>query len=234
MEPFLLAHLVTTGLGPLFDGIGHLAVTPEDLLPVVALALLAGLGGKPYARTVLFTVVGAWLVGGILGLALGWAAPLAATGLSFLVLGGLVAVDRPLNVTVGVVLALGLGLVHGQMNGAEMGTAGLGVVGLLWSGGVPVRPGLAGGQPRREPRAAVDPDRRPGGGFLDRRDRLAVDWVDVPRRGLRAGCWQNSRRGCRRDGRGHFPAVLPPSYCEHRGAVGYTASDRAKFLPVSC
>ncbi len=131
MRPPLFAHLVTTGLGPLFDGIGHVIVTPEDLLPVVALALLAGLGGRSYARSVLFTVAGAWLVGGLLGLILGWGAPLATTALSFLLLGGLVAADRPMNVTVGVALALGLGLVHGQMNGAEMGAAGLGVVGLL-------------------------------------------------------------------------------------------------------
>ena len=129
--PLVFAHLVTTGLGPLFDGIGHVVVTPEDLLPVVALALLAGLGGKPYARTVLFTVAGAWLAGGLLGLALGWGAPLAVTALSFLILGGLVAADRPMNIGIGVALAVGLGVVHGQMNGAEMATSGLGVTGLL-------------------------------------------------------------------------------------------------------
>ena len=129
------AHLVTTGLGPLFDGIGHVVVTPEDLLPVVALALLAGLGGKPYARKVLFAVVGAWLSGGVVGLMLGWAAPLAASTLSFLILGGLVAADRPMNAKVGVGLAIVLGVVHGQMNGAEMKMAGLGVVGLLGSVG---------------------------------------------------------------------------------------------------
>ncbi len=56
---------------------------------------------------------------------------MAATALSFLVLGGLVAADRPINVKVGVALAVALGLVHGQMNGAELGTGGLGVVGLL-------------------------------------------------------------------------------------------------------
>ena len=39
------AHLVTTGLGPLYDGISHLFLSFEDLLPVVALALLAGLNG---------------------------------------------------------------------------------------------------------------------------------------------------------------------------------------------
>ncbi len=129
--PPIFAHLVTTGLGPLFDGIGHVLVTPEDLVPVLALALLAGLGGKPYARTVLFTVTGAWVLGGLIGLTVGGGAPLAATALSFLVLGGLVAADRPINVKVGVALAVALGLVHGQMNGAELGTGGLGVVGLL-------------------------------------------------------------------------------------------------------
>lgn len=131
LPPPVYAHLVTTGLGPLFDGIGHVVVTPEDLLPVVALALLAGLGGKPYARTVLFTVVGAWLGGGLFGLMLGWSAPIAVTALSFLVLGGLVAADRPINVKAGVALAVALGLVHGQMNGAEMGAVGIGLVGLL-------------------------------------------------------------------------------------------------------
>jgi hydrogenase/urease accessory protein HupE len=131
MPPPVFAHLVTTGLGPLFDGIGHVMVTPEDLLPVVALALLAGLGGKPYARRVLFTVTGAWLGGGLLGLLFGWSAPLAVTALSFLILGGLVAADRPISATVGVALAAALGVVHGQMNGAEMGTVGIGVSGLL-------------------------------------------------------------------------------------------------------
>ena len=31
------AHLVTTGLGPVYDGIAHVLLTPEDLVPVVAL-----------------------------------------------------------------------------------------------------------------------------------------------------------------------------------------------------
>ncbi len=125
------AHLVTTGLGPLFDGIGHVVVTPEDLLPVIALALLAGLGGKAYGRKVLFILPAAWLVGGLLGIWLGWSAPLATTALSFLVIGGLVAAGRPVSEKTGIVLAVALGLLHGQMNGAEMQVAGIGLVGLL-------------------------------------------------------------------------------------------------------
>jgi len=125
------AHLVTTGLGPMFDGFGHVMVTPEDLLPVVALALLAGLGGKAYGRRVLFTLPVFWLVGGLVGMALGWALPFAAAALSFLVLGGLVAADRPFEARVGTGLAVALGLVHGQMTGVEMGEAGLGLTGLF-------------------------------------------------------------------------------------------------------
>ena len=32
------AHLVNTGLGPVYDGVSHFALTPEDLLPALALA----------------------------------------------------------------------------------------------------------------------------------------------------------------------------------------------------
>ncbi len=62
-------HLVTTGLGPFFDGVGHLFLTIEDLLPVIALALLAGLRGPAAGRRVLFLLPPAWLLGGAIGLA---------------------------------------------------------------------------------------------------------------------------------------------------------------------
>ncbi len=42
----LLAHLVTSGVGPFFDGVAHFFVSLDDLLVVVALALLGGLLGK--------------------------------------------------------------------------------------------------------------------------------------------------------------------------------------------
>ena len=50
------AHLVTTGLGPLYDGLLHFALTPEDLVPVLALALLAGLRGVTHGRRALFVL----------------------------------------------------------------------------------------------------------------------------------------------------------------------------------
>jgi hydrogenase/urease accessory protein HupE len=129
------AHLVTTGLGPLYDGISHLFLSFEDLIPVVALALLAGLNGPKAGRLALFVVPAAWLLGGLAGFAVG--APLVpgtVTAASFLVLGGLTAADRRLPPTAVTALAAGLGLLHGWLNGAGIAEAGreaLGLVGIV-------------------------------------------------------------------------------------------------------
>ena len=63
-----LAHLVNTGLGPFYDGVSHLAMSPDDLLSALALALLAGLSGARAGRHVLFILPPVWLVGGLFGL----------------------------------------------------------------------------------------------------------------------------------------------------------------------
>ena len=57
------AHLVNTGLGPFYDGVSHFALTPEDLLPALALALLAGQRGSRAGRLTLFALPAAWLAG---------------------------------------------------------------------------------------------------------------------------------------------------------------------------
>ena len=62
------AHLMSTGLGPFYDGMIHLILSPDDLLGVLAIALLSGLAGARYGRAVLFTLSAAWLLGGLLGL----------------------------------------------------------------------------------------------------------------------------------------------------------------------
>ena len=125
------AHLVTTGLGPVYDGIGHLLVTPEDLLPVLALALFAGLRGAGPGRRVLCVLPMAWLVGGCVGLLAQGPPALPIPALSFLILGTLVAADLHLPPTAVMALAVGLGLVHGWLNGVAMQQAGAGVLGLL-------------------------------------------------------------------------------------------------------
>jgi urease accessory protein len=128
------AHLVTTGLGPIYDGLLHFALTPEDLVPVLALSVLAGLCGAAQARWVLFVLPAAWLAGGLVGLeARGSVSPVLSS-ISWVVLGGLVAagVRLPPAATTG--LAAMLGLLHGYLNGAAMAQPGLGALGLVGIG----------------------------------------------------------------------------------------------------
>ena len=126
------AHLVNTGLGPFYDGVSHFALTPEDLLPALALALLAGQRGSRTGRLALFALPAAWLAGGLLGLglpAIGDAT--AVTTVSFLALGGLVAGEARLRTGWMTALALVLGLLHGCLNGSAMSAARLGALGLF-------------------------------------------------------------------------------------------------------
>ena len=126
------AHLVTTGLGPLYDGVSHFALTPEDLLPALALALLAGQRGARAGRFVLFALPVAWLAGGLAGIALPTIDALPAlTTLSFLALGGLVAAEARLRPEWVAKLALVVGFVHGYLNGASMSAARLGILGIV-------------------------------------------------------------------------------------------------------
>ena len=124
------AHLVTTGMGPVYDGIGHLLLTPEDLVPVLALALYAGLRGTAAGRRIMFLLPLAWFVGGLAGLTVNIAASGSIPALSFLILGGLVAADLCLPAAAVTALAIALGLVHGFLNGAAF-QGGAGTFGLL-------------------------------------------------------------------------------------------------------
>ena len=127
------AHLVTTGMGPVYDGIGHLLLTPEDLVPVLALALFAGLRGAAQGRRAMFLLPVAWLAGGLLGLRVEAAPPFPVPAVSFLVLGALVAADLRMPATGVAVLAVVLGLVHGVLNGTALrqGAGGLGLLGIM-------------------------------------------------------------------------------------------------------
>jgi hydrogenase/urease accessory protein HupE len=125
-------HLVNTGLGPLYDGASHVFISPEDLLTVLALGLLAGLGGSRYSRAILFSLTGAWIVGGLAGLTQASEITLQLVAvISFLVVGALVALDRKLPIGVIVGLATLLGLLHGFLNGTAMMSSNLGLLGLV-------------------------------------------------------------------------------------------------------
>jgi urease accessory protein len=89
------AHLNSTGMGPIYDGMMHFLRSPEDIIPVVALALLAGLRGASYGRRALFVLPVAWFVGGMLGSTTTTASNGGGilSAASFLLFGGLLALD---------------------------------------------------------------------------------------------------------------------------------------------
>jgi hydrogenase/urease accessory protein HupE len=124
LPPAAQAHLVSTGFGSYYDGMAHLVMTPGDLLPVIGLGLLAGLGGAAAGRTVLVVLPMAWLVGGLVGIHWPGGGELSVLlVLSFGVMGGLVALDCRLPQAAVLALAGGAGLLHGYINGTTM-TAG--------------------------------------------------------------------------------------------------------------
>lgn len=125
------AHLNSTGLGPIYDGALHLLLSPEDLVPACAIALLAGLRGVRHARFALFVLPAAWLLGGLVGMTVAPNSSTAVAVASFLLLGALVAVDARVSIRMFTALALLLGFVHGHLNGAGMDQSGAGVQALL-------------------------------------------------------------------------------------------------------
>lgn len=119
-SPGAHAHMVNTGLGPFYDGLAHLFVTPDDLLPVIAIALLAGLRGRHFGRVVLLVLPVSWLAGSFAGRFSPVLLTLPTlTAVLTVILGGLVAADRPLSVTLVAGCGLLLGLLHGVLNGSE-------------------------------------------------------------------------------------------------------------------
>lgn len=130
------AHLNSTGLGPVCDGLLHFLLSPEDLLPVLALALLAGQRGADYGRRAMFVLPVAWFLGGLAGLATNASSSTALTCISFLLLGGLLAANAPLSLRATTLLAVLVGLFHGYLNGAGMGQpapAALALLGLVFA-----------------------------------------------------------------------------------------------------
>jgi urease accessory protein len=111
------AHLVVSGMGPLYDGISHFALSPEDFLPVIALALFAGLRGPAHARALSWMIPLAWLAGGVLAmmtLTPSEIALSATTAVLFLLVGGLLAANLRLSIATCAGLGALLGVVRGM------------------------------------------------------------------------------------------------------------------------
>jgi len=125
------AHLISTGLGSVYDGIIHFALTPEDLIPAIALALFAGLRGKDQARRVIFVLPLSWLLAGFLGTLTAVPPPASLAWLPLLLVGGMVATDLRLSLGATSVVAILLGAFLGYTNGAAMAQAGPGLRAVL-------------------------------------------------------------------------------------------------------
>jgi hydrogenase/urease accessory protein HupE len=119
------AHLVTSGLGPYYDGALHMLMSPGDLLGLVAVALLAGRRGAQAGRLTVITLSVGWLLGGLAGFGLPDSPNLAAIGtVSLLVMGLLVAIDARLSPVIIAAIAAAYGLLHGLISGTALAVAG--------------------------------------------------------------------------------------------------------------
>ncbi len=127
------AHLVETGLGPVYDGIAHLALSPEDFVPIIGAALLAGLRGKAHARIATLLLPVGWLLGGVLGGLPGAPDLVAPAWAPFMLMGGLVAADLSLPIGATAALFGALGLLLGYPNGLAMAQYGQGLRGVVGS-----------------------------------------------------------------------------------------------------
>ena len=118
------AHLVTTRFGAFYSGMLHPLTALGQLLPWLALGLLAGLQDVKVGRWVLLAFPAALLAGVSLSVAYPELIALSqVNNLSFVLLGGLVGLAWRLPTPALVALSLILGLIHGYENGLAM-TAG--------------------------------------------------------------------------------------------------------------
>lgn len=130
------AHLVSTELGPFYDGALHPLVSPEDLLLIVAVAALGALRGVDAARRGLTALLVGWTIGAAAGFVLPIEppAPRLVTAVLLLALGGAAALGRPPRAHVLGPLACAAAALHGIENGAAARAANgdwLSVAGIL-------------------------------------------------------------------------------------------------------
>lgn len=125
------AHLVSSGLGPFYDGMLHLLLSPADLLGLVAVSLLAGLRGRRAARLTVMALPTAWLLAGLVGMGFPVTPELAWLSVVFFMVPGLlVAADARLPPSLVAALGGVYGALHGVFNGSALVALGAGVTSL--------------------------------------------------------------------------------------------------------
>jgi hypothetical protein len=112
------AHLVTSGLGPFYDGMLHSLTSVPTVLAVSALTLLAARCGPACARAVVLVLPATWLLAAFVGWAASLHLPAGSPMLALFMVGALAAAGyRPSPVAMGAVTAI-VALVFGLANGA--------------------------------------------------------------------------------------------------------------------
>lgn len=128
------AHLVSTGLGPVYDGAAHFALSPEYWVPILGAALYAGVRGKAQARSAIVLLPLSWLIGSLLGGLPGAPGLIAPPWLILMLVGGFVAAEFPLSAratgffiaTIGLTLGFSSGMAmaqYGQLIRPALGSA---------------------------------------------------------------------------------------------------------------
>jgi hydrogenase/urease accessory protein HupE len=118
------AHLVSTELGPFYDGAAHPLVTPEDLLTIAAFAILASFRGTDAGRRTLFALCGGWTTGLVAAFGLACALPASplAMPVALLAAGALGIAGARLHGLVLAVSAVLTGFARGVANGGAART----------------------------------------------------------------------------------------------------------------
>ncbi|MBK7405048.1 MAG: HupE/UreJ family protein [Phycisphaerales bacterium] len=121
------AHLVTTDLGPFYDGALHPVLAPLDALPIIALAALAGLAGAKHGRASFAALLTGWAVGAALAYTLRTPlfSPPLVTPIALLVLGIAAAANVKPPLALLASIAGLLGLFRGAATGADAASSDL-------------------------------------------------------------------------------------------------------------
>lgn len=121
------AHLVSTGVGPFYDGALHLLLSPLDMLAILASCLLAGLQGPERGRWSIATLPAGWVAGCLVGTYAAGAIMPGDVWLAALVLaiGLLAALDLRLGGW-SAIIGAAAGLAFGAENGAALVPVGVG------------------------------------------------------------------------------------------------------------
>jgi hydrogenase/urease accessory protein HupE len=116
------AHLVSTGAGPFYDGSAHFFLTLEEILPVIALSLFAGLRGAHYARWIIVLLPLTWILSALAAFQfpIMTLPPAAVSILMMLLPGALLASDLKLSKKITIAITVFFGLLLGFLNGIAM------------------------------------------------------------------------------------------------------------------